>query len=264
MEILVKPFLLDVIIVFFIMIMMILGYKKGFIVRLYDFVTTVLTCLAAYIASYPVSRSWTIYSLQPPLEEVGDKVNQLVVFVILFVVLKLICRILGIFVKPMLKNMFSAFKITRFADHSLGAALSLLESMILIYIVLVVIVSPLFSGGQEIIEQSVIGKSVTDHVPVYTEKMMALDMIEEYRYLDLDRKDTACVTIVSDVLFQLDDLGLIDEDTLKTFMINYYSDIDQVSVDQGTYERLLAFCQKHEIDDQKITKGLIVSEKNEE
>ena len=264
MEILVKPFLLDVIIVFIVMIMMILGYKKGFVVRLYDFVTTALTCLVAYIASYPVSRSWIIYSLEPPLEEVGDKVNQLVVFVILSVVLKLICRILGIFVKPMLKNMFSAFKITRFADQSLGAALSLLESMILIYIVLVVIISPLFSGGQEMIEQSVIAKSVTNHVPVYTEKMMTLDLVEEYRYLDLDKKDTTCVTIVSDVLFQLDDLGLIDEESLETFMVNYYKDIDEVTVDQGTYERLLAFCQKHGINEQKIIKGLIVSEGNEE
>lgn len=264
MEILGKPFLLDVIIVFIVMIMMILGYKKGFVVRLYDFVTTVLACLAAYIASYPVSQSWIVYSLQPPLEEVGDKVNQLVVFVVLFIGMKLLCRILGIFIKPFLKNLFSAFKMTRFADHSLGAMLSLLESLILIYIVLVVIISPLFSGGQEMIEQSVIAKSVTDHVPVYTEKMMALDLVEEYRYLDLDQKDTTCVTIVSDVLFQLDDLGLIDEETLKTFMINYYGDIDGVTVDQGTYERLLAFCQKHDINEQKIIKGLIVSEENEE
>ena len=107
MGILLKPFILDVIILFYVMIMLILGYKKGFIVRLYDFVSTILAALIAYEISYPVSQVWIIYQLDPPLEVLSQNVNQFFIFVIIFVIFKVACKILGIFLKPLLKKILS-------------------------------------------------------------------------------------------------------------------------------------------------------------
>lgn len=264
MEILLKPFLLDIIIVFFVIVMMILGYKKGFVVRLYDFAVTVCAGLIAYIMAPVISRTWILYSLPSPLEEVGMKVNQLVVFVIMFIVLKLIGKVLGVVVKPVLKKILSILKLTEFADGMLGLVLSLLESVIFIYIVLIIVISPLVPYGEEMIDDSLLARAITSHVPIYTDKMMDLNLVDDFSALDLDEKDTTCVTIVSDVLFQLDRLGLIDEETLNTFMVNYYSDIQNVTVDQGTYDQLEQFCQRHSLKSQEILKGLIVSEEYEE
>lgn len=264
MEILMKPFLLDMIIVFFVILMMILGYKKGFVVRLYDFAVTIGAGVIAYIMAQPISRTWIIYQLPSPLEEVGQKVNQLIIFVILFIVLKLIGKILGIVVKPVFKKILSILKLTEFADKILGMGLSFVESLIFIYIILIIIVSPLVAGGNQMIDDSLLAKAIINHVPVYTNKIMETDLISDFSTLNLDEKDTSCVTIVSDVLFQLDDAGLIDEETLNTFMVNYYSDINGVSIDYQTYMKLEQFCQKHSLNSQDILKGLIVSEGYEE
>ena len=264
MEILVKPFILDIIIIFFVMIMMILGYKKGFVVRLYDFVSTVLAILIAYAVSLPISQIWIIYSIEPPLQEIGNAVNHFFVFVIIFVIFKLACKILGIFIKPVIKKLFSILKITQFLDNFLGLVLSILESLLFVYIALVIIVSPIFSGGKEIIQQSIIGHTITQIVPFYTKEMMKFDLIQQFRHLDLDTKDTACVTIVTDVLFQLDEYELIDEKSLETFMINYYQDLDEVCLKQETYDKINELCQKNNIESKEILKGIIVSDEDEE
>lgn len=264
MEILMKPFILDTIILFFVMIMIILGYKKGFVVRLYDFVSTLFVIFIAYTVSQPLSQGWIIYSIEPPLQEIGKTVNRFFVFVIIFIIFKLAFKILGIFIKPMIKKVFSILKITQFFDHFLGIILSFLESLLFVYLALAIIISPVLSGGKEMIQHSILANSITRIVPLYTEEMMKVDLIQEFTQLDLDTKDTTCVTIVTDVLFQLDKSKWIDEKTLETFMINYYQDLNQVSLKQETYDKISELCQKNNIESQEILKGIIVSDEDEE
>ena len=264
MEILMKPFLLDIIIVFFVIFMMILGYKKGFVVRLYDLAVTIGAGLIASIMAQVLSYTWIIYQLPAPLEEAGQTVNQLIIFVILFIVLKLTGKVLGIVIKPVLKKILSILKLTEFADKILGMGLSFLESLIFIYIIVIIVVSPLVAGGNQMISDSMLAQAIVSRVPFYTDQVMEMNLISDFSALDLSAKDTSGVTIVSDVLFQLDRAGLIDEATLNTFMVNYYSDISGVTVDHQTYQQLEQFCQKHSLNSQDILKGLIVGEGYEE
>lgn len=264
MGILGKPFLLDIIIIFFVMIMMILGYKKGFVVRLYDFATTLLALLIAYTVADSLSQVWVIYSLAQPLTTIGEKVNQFFIFIIIFFIFKLACKILGIFIKPVIKKLFSIFKITQFLDSLLGLILSVLESLVFIYLAMVIIISPVFSGGKEMIQQSILGNTITKTVPLYAMEMMKFDIIQDFSNLDLNTKDTTCVTLVTEVLFQLDENEFIDDDSLALFMVNYYHDIEQVSINQETYEMIEQMCQKHQLDSEDILKGIIVSDENEE
>lgn len=264
MEILMKPFILDTIIIFFVMIMMILGYKKGFVIRLYDFVTTLLAMFISNGIAKPVSQVWIIYKIDPPLQEIGETVNHFFVFIMIFIVFKLACKILGIFIKPVIKKIFSLLKITDFLDRLLGLILSVLESILLIYIALVIIISPVFSGGKEMIQQSILGNFITNAVPLYTEEIMKFDMIQDFMHLDLDTKDTTCVTIVTEVLYHLDENEMIDDESLKTFMISYYQDIDNVSLKQETYDMIKEMCHKNNIESEDILKGIIVCEEDEE
>lgn len=114
------------------------------------------------------------------------------------------------------------------------------------------------------IQHSILANSITRIVPLYTEEMMKVDLIQEFTQLDLDTKDTTCVTIVTDVLFQLDKSKWIDEKTLETFMINYYQDLNKVSLKQETYDKISELCQKNNIESQEILKGIIVSDEDEE
>ena len=264
MGILLKPFILDVIILFYVMIMLILGYKKGFIVRLYDFVSTFLAALIAYEISYPVSQVWIIYQLDPPLEVLSQNVNQFFIFVIIFVIFKVACKILGIFLKPLLKKILSFLKLTEFLDHLLGVILSFLESVVIIYLTLAMIISPLFSGGKEIIQNSIIAHTISLSMPEYTREIMNFELIKDFHNIDLNQKDTTCVTLVSEILYKLDTEGMMDEQSLKTFIESYYSKMDDVSVDQKTYDLIIEMCHKHQLDDQKVCEGIRVSDENEE
>lgn len=264
MDILVKPFILDIIIVCFVMIMMFLGYKKGFVVRLYDFGTTLLSLLIAYVVYVPLGKTWIIYSLQPPLQDIGQTVNQFFVFIVVFAVFKLACKILGIFIKPVIKKMFSILKTTKLLDSLLGLFFSMLESLLLIYIALVIVVSPLLNGGQDIISQSIIGHMITETVPFYSQELLKMELIHDLTDIDLDTKDTSCVTLVTEILYQLDENEWIDDETLTAFMFHYYQDIDNVSLNQKTYDMIKDMCQKNNLDSQDILKGIEVNDEDEE
>ena len=69
MGILLKPFILDVIILFYVMIMLILGYKKGFIVRLYDFLSQKI----GIPSISPVSDARKIISMSMAIERASTK-----------------------------------------------------------------------------------------------------------------------------------------------------------------------------------------------
>lgn len=263
MGILLKPFILDVIILFYVMIMLILGYKKGFIVRLYDFLSTLLAALIAYEISYPISQICVIYQLEPPLEVLAQNVNQFFMFVIIFVLLKAACKILGIFIKPSIQKVLSLLKITKLLDHLLGIVLSFLESIVMIYIILALIISPLFSGGKELIQNSIIAQTISQSLPQYASEIMNFEMIKDFHDIDLSKKDTAYVTLVTEMLYKLDKDGMIDEQSLKTFIESYYDHIDHVSLNQKTYDLLMEMCRHHQIDEQKVSEGIIVSENEE-
>ncbi|MGN1182362.1 MAG: CvpA family protein [Faecalibacillus sp.] len=248
MGILLKPFVLDMIIIFYVMIMIFLGYKKGFLVRLYDFLSTLLSLLIAYEISFPISKIWIIYQLQPPFQDISENINQFFVAVIIFIIFKLACLILGVFLKPMLKKVVSFLKLTELFDHLLGIVLSFAESLIFIYLTLVLIVSPLFHHGQDIIDNSVIAGIITQSIEQYAEEITKFDMIQDFTNIDLEKKDSACVMAITNILYTLDTNDFVDDDTLKTFIESYYQDVQDISVDQETYDLLTKMCQKHQID----------------
>ena len=47
------------------------------------------------------------------------------------------------------------------------------------------------------------------------------------------------------ILYKLDTEGMVDEQSLKTFIESYYSKMDDVSVNQKTYDLIIEMCHKH-------------------
>ena len=86
---------IDTVIVFILLLMLIFGYFKGFVYRVYDLMATVVSLLAALYASSPLSAIYQIYKVEGIGEIVGKTINRFIIFIILFIALKVILLIIG-------------------------------------------------------------------------------------------------------------------------------------------------------------------------
>ena len=65
-----------------------MGYIRGFIIRLYDFFKLFFSLFLAFNFSMPLSKLWTPYSLEGLLAPLGEKMNQILIFVIIFLIIR--------------------------------------------------------------------------------------------------------------------------------------------------------------------------------
>ena len=81
---------IDTVIVFILLLMLIFGYFKGFVYRVYDLMATVVSLLAALYASSPLSAIYQIYKVEGIGEIVGKTINRFIIFIILFIALRIL------------------------------------------------------------------------------------------------------------------------------------------------------------------------------
>ena len=78
---------IDILCVAFLLICAIFGYRKGFIVQLYDIISFLLVLFLVYLLSEPLASIWTIYSYDQSdfiASMIGHMINRLLVGFILF------------------------------------------------------------------------------------------------------------------------------------------------------------------------------------
>ncbi|MCD8028728.1 MAG: CvpA family protein [Erysipelotrichaceae bacterium] len=137
--------MLDIVCLIFIIVMTIYGYMKGFVVRLYDLIGTILVIFLSRFLSSILASQYTIYHYDTTdiiSITIGQVVNQIIIFILLFIFLTIIKKLLGMVLKPVLLGITHFFSLTAFIDHLLGAILSIVESVILIYLVLLFVIIP--------------------------------------------------------------------------------------------------------------------------
>ena len=135
--------LIDILCVAFLLICAIFGYRKGFIVQLYDIISFLFVLFLVYLLSEPLSSIWTIYAYDQSdfiASMLGAMINRLAVGFILFIGLMIIKKIIGFLVKPVLKGVMHSLALTSFLDRLLGLISHVLEGIITIYLVLVFLV----------------------------------------------------------------------------------------------------------------------------
>lgn len=167
--------LIDIICVVFMAFMIIIGYRKGFVTRLYDICSLIIVFVLAYFLAKPLSSIWTVYSYDTSWSLaalMGSMINQFIIFLILLIILFIVKKVIGIFLKPMLKNITHVFSLTAFFDSLLGAILSAVESLAIIYIVLVFIYIPLTSQGQQQVKESFIANRIVSLTPSLSQNIM--------------------------------------------------------------------------------------------
>ena len=179
--------MIDIIFVIFLFIMAIIGYIKGFVTRLYDFLGMIVVLCLSYFLTKPLSSILTIYQYdhQDQLASmIGELINQMIIFVILLIGLTIIKKLLGLAIKPVLKGIMETFALTSFVDKVLGLLLSLIEGIVIGYLALAFIVIPFVENGKTMIQDSILAPRILNIVPQVSESMMNMGSL-----LEFDNKD---------------------------------------------------------------------------
>ena len=255
MALLNNPYIIDIIIGLFLIIYTFIGYLKGFIIRLYDFFSLFIAYFLTINFSFPLSKLIILYQLEGLLEPIGIKVNQLLVAVILFIVIYFLLKGIGVLLKPFLKKIVSFLKMTKLLDRLLGLILSIIEGIIIVYFVISMIFIPFINQGKETIEQTYIGSFIIDTMPHYFSSIADFQDLNQLTHLDVSLSDEKQVSMVTNFIEEASQNKWLDDETIKDFIYNYYSEIDLQTVDQEDYQRISSLCQNYDIDINLLTKG---------
>lgn len=268
-----NPMIIDIVITFVLLLMLIFGYFKGFVYRAYDLLATVVSLLVALYASSPLSMMYKLYQVEGIGEIIGNVVNRFLIFIILFIGLKVILLIAGKFIKPLLKKVIYTFKIFEHLDHLLGVFVSAIEGLIIVYLALIFIVTPLVSDGKESVEKTVIASSILKLVPSITEEMFSLsdglDVISNVigNGLSYDSYDARNIGAIATSFNQAIDHGLIDQNSIEEAVLRYYEDINNIegpiTLTKQQYDEvneLLLKLDQTKINRDEILNKILVSE----
>lgn len=262
--------ILDIVFIIFTITMVMLGYKKGIIVRLYNVLATFFAVTLSVFLSDYLSDIIELYQITGVFAFIGAMINRMFVFGIVFVILKVLFFIIGRFVKPVLNAVISKIPFFKTFNSLLGAVLSFIEVLLISYFLLLVSVSPLYNNGKEIVNETVVAKQVLRIAPAASNRIMQLTddfrMIDGMLGQDTDRNQhilTSNLTVPSG----LSDLALLPPDERKRLIASYMNILDNVNepmvVDQATFDTLQELIESVDdstIETDKIYEKIIVSE----
>ena len=170
-----------------------------------------------YLLSEPLASIWTIYSYDQSdfiASMIGHMINRLLVGFILFIVLMIIKKVIGVFVKPALKGIMHSLALTSLLDRLLGLISHVLEGIITLYLVLIFLVVPFYPQGRTMIEQSFLAQKIVDMVPSVSQTVLDMtDLLQENQNMETYSQD-----ILARLTLQALTFDIIDEqEALKIF-----------------------------------------------
>ncbi|MFV0395801.1 MAG: CvpA family protein [Coprobacillaceae bacterium] len=257
--------ILDIVFIVFTLLMLIIGYLKGFVVRLYDFLAMIVALLLSMFLSGPISELIQLYTTDGIMAIIGMFINRMFVFGILFSIFRLVFFLIGKFVKPTLKAAVSKISLIQKFDQVLGVVLSFIEVLIISYIILLISVSPIFNDGKEVVNDTVVAKQVLKIAPSLSDQVMK--MTDDFRLINdiidqgvnYDYGSPESVSLMLSMLSGIDNFDLLPQDQIDELVGGYMDTLDQVDgqivVDKETYETLQELVDK--IDSSKIDKNKI-------
>lgn len=206
--------MIDIIFVVFICFMAIFGYIKGFVTRLYDFVGTLIVIFLSYFLAKPISSIVKIYQYSETdvfSSMIGQVINQILVFILLFIGLMIVKKIIGIFVKPLLKGIMHTFSLTKWVDHVLGGLIGVIEAIVISYLALVFVVIPFLDQGTQMINDTLLAKQVLKIVPDVSQNVM--DLTDTLKMTDNNAHSLETLT---KALLVAQDMNLINNEQVQT------------------------------------------------
>lgn len=253
--------IIDVIFIVFFVFMAILGYMRGFITRLYDFVSLIIVIFLSYWLAKPFSSAFQLYQYNQAdviASAIGQVINQILVFIILFIIFFVIKKIIGFILKPTLKGLLHKFSITATADSLLGLLLSLVESVILSYIVVLLLITPIYPQGRQMINDTTIAKHILNLVPTLTQDVQ--DMSFEYQNLkDIDFRSPKSIENLTKFMVMVEKMGIIDQEQFMNIFEDHIKETLQkkdITLSSDEKQKIQDFLQESSYNQNEIKKIL--------
>lgn len=249
--------LIDIIFVLFFIFMAIIGYKKGFVTRLYDLVSLIIVFFLTIWLTEPLSQIFRLYHYNQEdviASTIGSMINYCIVMILTFVVLFLIKKIMGILLKPVLKRLIDTFSLTEFVDSLLGLVLSIIESLFIAYLVVLLFITPLCPNGGALIDQTKIAKYILNIVPSVTNQVQ--DLQKNYGDLisfDFESKDS--IESVVELALSAQDFGLISEEQFIDMYNQYVKDRlneQDITLTQEQKQQIQDILKESQLDKKQI------------
>ena len=162
--------ILDAVVILFLLLGAVLGFKKGAIRSLVGLVGTIAVVVIAYYLKNPVAD--LLYNFVPFFDFSGnwqglvtlnillyESIAYVLVFVILYGLLSLILRLTGIIEKFLTMTI-----ILGIPSKIIGAVLGFLEAVVFSFIILFVLLQ--FNGSHTFIKESTVAMSILDKTPL--------------------------------------------------------------------------------------------------
>lgn len=246
-------FILDIIVIGFLLISMLVGYFRGFTTRFFSFILSILAFFLAFILSKPISLLFTFQirisdgAVSEVLKGFYPLIYQVIAFIILLVIFMILKVVILFVFRNTIKRLIDTLAFSRFIDGILGSALSLIEGLIFTFIALCVMMMPFIKDGSKIIDNSTIASHILDLVPEASKQLNALsDTYNLTKNLDfssfsLDKLDKNSLSTLKTMITSAQDMGLVTPQDVNDLVESYRSDIEQaqdVKVDQETKKQI--------------------------
>lgn len=229
MKFIISSLTLDIILVVFVVVMIIIGLKKGVIRRCYDLFATVLSLIGAIFLSKLLSKVIILDSLKE-LSGIGEVINRFFLFVILLIALRFILFLLGIIIKPSLEKILHKIPLGSTLNAVGGMLLSIIEAAIYSYFIAFLIITPIFTNGIEVIENTYITKHMLDSVPNISSFLF--DTNKGFSFSDDIWKgnlnENGVKTLVPFIIYLYDN-HVLDQDTLHNLIEEYAIQMNDLS-----------------------------------
>lgn len=248
---------LDIILISFLLILAIFGYFRGFITRLYDFISLLVVLYISFAFSKPLSHMINLYPDMPEsmaLQMTSQILNHIIVFVVLFVVLFIAKKIIGFLIKPLLKGLVHKFSLTQFADQTLGLVLGVVEGFILSYIAIIFMMTPLFPSANLLVKDSQVASIYMTIVPQIGDNV--IEMSEGLKDLELNHSSNESFMKVMLAAYEM---GFIDNEQVSSFIENYLINelqSENVSLTGEEYNQFKDIMQNIDYNNDEIKKIL--------
>ena len=162
--------IVDAIVILFLLLGAVLGFKKGAIRSLVGLVGTIAVVVIAYYLKNPVAN--LLYDYVPFFDFSGDwqglvtlnvllyeSIAYILVFVVLYAILSLILKLTGV-----IEKLLSVSIILGIPSKIIGAVLGFVEALVFSFIVLFVLLQ--FNGSHAWIKDSTVAMSILDKTPL--------------------------------------------------------------------------------------------------
>lgn len=132
------------------------GYKDGFVTKVCELLTTILCIVIAWLLADMLKGKLLLFPqdynvLSDTLigDVIYDSVNRMLLFLLFFIVLRVLVR----FLKPLFKAINKVPIVGRF-NRILGSVVGFLQGGLLVFVIVFMLSTPLFANGEVILKQS--------------------------------------------------------------------------------------------------------------